>query len=253
MAPLLPRWRAVWRLCRVLGHLLAGLATLLLRFPRLTREQKEMLVQVWSDRMLACLGITLQVRGAPPAPGPLLLVANHISWLDITALHAARYCRFVSKADVRRWPLIGTLAAGAGTLFIERSSRRDASRMVRHMAQSLRDGDVLAVFPEGTTSDGLQLLPFHANLLQAAIAAEVPVQPVALRFLDQQTGQRSLAPCYVGDDTLIGSVWRTLCTPGLVVQVCLGEPQQADGRDRRVWAVDLRDTICQLADLPLRH
>jgi 1-acyl-sn-glycerol-3-phosphate acyltransferase len=236
----------------VLGHLLAGLATLFFRFPRLSREQKEMQVQVWADRMLACLGITLQVRGAPPAPGPLLLVANHISWLDITALHAARYCRFVSKADVRRWPLIGTLAAGAGTLFIERASRRDASRMVQHMAQSLRDGDVLAVFPEGTTSDGLQLLPFHANLLQAAITAGVPVQPVALRFVDRQTGQRSLAPCYIGDDTLVGSVWRTLCAPGIVVQVCLGEAQQAEGRDRRAWAADLRTAVGQLADLPLR-
>jgi 1-acyl-sn-glycerol-3-phosphate acyltransferase len=238
VAPSSSRWRAAWRLVRVLGHLLAGLATLFFRFPRLSREQKEMQVQIWADRMLACLGITLQVRGAPPAPGPLLLVANHISWLDITALHAARYCRFVSKADVRRWPLIGTLAAGAGTLFIERASRRDASRMVQHMAQSLRDGDVLAVFPEGTTSDGLQLLPFHANLLQAAITAG--------------TGQRSLAPCYIGDDTLVGSVWRTLCAPGIVVQVCLGEAQQAEGRDRRAWAADLRTAVGQLADLPLR-
>lgn len=232
--------------------MLGGLLTLALRFPRLSREQKEMQVQVWADRLLVCLGITLELRGALPAPGPLLLVANHISWLDITALHAARFCRFVSKAEVRRWPLIGTLAAGAGTLFIERSSRRDASRMVQHMAQSLRDGDVLAVFPEGTTSDGLQVLPFHANLLQSAIAAGVPVQPVALRFVDRRTGQRSLAPCYVGNDTLLGSVWRTLRTPGVVVQVCFGELQQADGRDRRVWAADLRDTICQLAGLPQR-
>lgn len=212
-----------------------------------------MQVQVWADRLLVCLGITLELRGAAPAPGPLLLVSNHISWLDITALHAAHFCRFVSKAEVRRWPLIGTLAAGAGTLFIERSSRRDASRMVQHMAQSLRDGDVLAVFPEGTTSDGLQVLPFHANLLQSAIAAGVSVQPVALRFVDQRTGQRSLAPCYVGDDTLLASVWRTLRTPGVVVQVCFGDVQQADGRDRRAWAVDLRDSICQLAELPLRQ
>lgn len=243
---MISRWRAVWRLGRVLGLLLAGLATLFFRFPRLTREQKEMRVQAWSARMLACLGITLELRGAPPAPGPLLLVANHISWLDITALHAARYCRFVSKADVRRWPLIGTLAAGAGTLFIERASRRDALRVAQHMAQSLQEGDVLAVFPEGTTSDGIALLPFHANLFQAAIAAGVPVQPVALRFVDQPTGQRSLVPCYIGDDTLLGSLWRTLKSSGITAQIIFGEPELARGRDRRAWAADVRHVIEQL-------
>ncbi len=182
----------------------------------------------------------------------MLLAANHISWLDITALHAARYCRFVSKADVKRWPLIGTLAAGVGTLFIERESRRDAMRVVHHMTESLRAGDVLAVFPEGTTSDGVKLLPFHANLLQAAIAADAPVMPVALRFVDTATGERSAAPCYIGDDTLMGSVWRTLTAPGISVVITFGEPQGAEGRDRRVWATDLRDAIESLRQTPAR-
>jgi 1-acyl-sn-glycerol-3-phosphate acyltransferase len=119
-----------------------------------------------------------------PVNGPVLLVANHISWLDIVVLHAARHCRFVSKAMCKRWPLIGTLATGAGTLYIERESRRDAMRVVHHMADALQAGDILAVFPEGTTSDGISLLPFHANLIQAAVSAGAPVQPVALRFID---------------------------------------------------------------------
>ena len=109
---------------------------------------------------------------------------------------AARYCRFVSKADVRHWPLIGSLARGAGTLFIERESRRDAMRVVHHMAERLTAGDVLAIIPEGTTSDGVSLLPFHANLLQAAIATNAPVLPVALRFTNAATcgpGRSTLA------------------------------------------------------------
>lgn len=241
-----PVWRAVWRLWRALTHIVAGLLTILLRFPRLTPEQRELRVQVWSRELLARLGVRLEVQGVATLPGPLLLVANHISWLDITSLHAARFCRFVSKADVQRWPLVGALASGVGTLFIQRESRRDAMRVVHHMADSLRAGDVLAVFPEGTTSDGGDLLPFHANLLQAAIAAGAPVQPVALQFIDTHSGERSLAPCYVGDDTLLGSVWRTVRAPGVTVRIVFGEPQDAQGRERRVWAQQLRGEVIRL-------
>ena len=237
------RLHACWKLARALVHALAGLLTILLVFPRLPQAQRDLRVQAWSSEMVACLGIRLVMRGQPVATGPVLLAANHISWLDITSLHAARHCRFVSKADVKHWPLIGRLATGAGTLFIERESRRDAMRVVHHMAERLGAGDVLAIFPEGTTSDGVSLRPFHANLFQAAIAAEAPVQPVALQFIDQATGQRSLAPCYIDDDTLLGSLWRTLCTPGIAVVITFGEVQTAQGRSRRAWAADVREAI----------
>jgi 1-acyl-sn-glycerol-3-phosphate acyltransferase len=95
--------------------------------------------------------------------GPLLLVSNHVSWLDILVINAVRPARFVSKADVRHWPLVGELITAAGTLYIEREKRRDAMRVVHRMADSLREGDVVAVFPEGTTGSGLDVLPFHAN------------------------------------------------------------------------------------------
>ena len=237
---------ACWKLARALVHALAGLFTILLVFPRLPQAQRDLRVQAWSTEMLTCLGIRLVMRGQPVAIGPVLLAANHISWLDITSLHAARHCRFVSKADVKHWPLIGRLATGAGTLFIERESRRDAMRVVHHMAERLGAGDVLAIFPEGTTSDGVSLRPFHANLFQAAIAADAPVQPVALQFVDQATAQRSLAPCYIDDDTLIGSLWRTLCTPGIAVVITFGEVQTAQGRSRRAWAADVRDAIVEM-------
>lgn len=249
---MIPGLRASWRIFRALTHILAGLGAILIRFPGLSQEQKEIRVQVWSREMLARLAIQLTVNGKPPAQGPMLLVSNHISWLDITALHAARYCRFVSKADVKHWPLIGMLATGIGTLFIQRESRRDAMRVVHHMAEGLRAGDVLAVFPEGTTSDGVDLLPFHANLFQAALLADVPVQPVALRFEDAITGERSLAPCYINDDTLWGSVWRTLTAPGIVVVITFGEPQGASGRDRRALAADLRVAVASLGKAATR-
>ena len=238
--------KAVFKLLLALLHILTGFITVLLVFPRLSAEQRQMRVQVWSRGMLKRIGIELVVKGQPDMRGPLMLVANHISWLDITSLHAARFCRFVSKADIAQWPFIGKLASGIGTLFLERSSRRDAMRVVHHMAASLRAGDVLAVFPEGTTSDGRSLLPFHANLIEAAIVANVPVQPVALQFIDRTTGKPSFAPCYIDDDTLAGSVWRTLVTPGIAVVITFGEIQLAEGRDRRAWSKALQQAVSDL-------
>lgn len=239
---------ALWRLARALGHALAGWATIRFVFPRLSEEARALRVQLWAARMLQLLGIGLRVQGTPPVVGPVLLVSNHISWLDILVLHAARHCRFVSKADVKHWPLIGTLATGAGTLYIERESRRDAMRVVHRMAESLNNNEVLAVFPEGTTSDGLKLLPFHANLLQAAVATQAPVQPVALGFVDTASGRLSLAPCYIGDDTLIGSLWRTLTAPSITAVVRYGIAEKAGGRDRRRFTADLRERVQALRE-----
>jgi 1-acyl-sn-glycerol-3-phosphate acyltransferase len=230
-------------MARALAHIVAGLCTLWFVFPRLDDAARQRRVQQWARRMLEVIGIGLEVRGTPPAQGPVLLVANHISWLDILVMHAARFCRFVSKADVKHWPLIGTLATGAGTLYIERESRRDAMRVVHHMAERLRAGDILAVFPEGTTSDGRELLPFHANLVQAAVSADAPAQPVALTFIDAKTRALSLLPCYIGDDTLVASLWRTLGGPPVIAVVAFGAPQRAAGRDRRAWAADLRAAV----------
>ena len=239
---------AVWKFLRGLWHVFMGMWTIYFRFPQLSPEQREMRVQAWALQFLALWGIHLRVLGQPVASGPALMVANHISWLDILVIHAARHCRFVSKSDIRKWPLVGMLATGAGTLYIERTSRKDALRMVKDMADAMRNGDVVAVFPEGTTSDGRELLPFHANLIQAAIQAEAPVQPMSLQFVDARTGVPSFAPCYIGDDTLIGSMWRTLTAPPIIAVVHFGEPQHANGRDRRAWAQDLRVQVLHLRD-----
>ena len=242
--------RASWRLWQALLHGLAGLATIMFAFPRMNELQREARVQGWSLKMLALLGVHLELHGNPPPAGPVLLVANHISWLDILVMHAARYCRFVSKADVKRWPLIGTLATGGGTIYIERESRRDALRVVHRMVESLQRGEVVAVFPEGTTSDGVALLPFHGNLIQAAISAAALVQPVALSFLDAVSRTVSHAPCYVDDDTLLRSLWRTVAGPAITAVVRYGEPQEVQGRGRREWASDLRLAVDVLRRAP---
>jgi 1-acyl-sn-glycerol-3-phosphate acyltransferase len=234
---------ALWRLLRGTAHVLRGLWIIRREFARLTPDQCALLVREWSRQMLAIMGVTLEVRGKPPAHGPVLLVANHISWLDILVMDAAHPARFVSKADIKHWPVLGALITGAGTLYIERASRRDAMRVVHQMAAALTAGDTLAVFPEGTTHDGRTLLPFHANLIQAAISAHAPVLPVALQYLDAASGAVSDAPLFVGETTLLQSVWRTLRADGMQACVHFGEPQMAGGRDRRTWATDLQQAV----------
>ena len=235
--------RGAWRVLLLLAHVFKGLWVVAVRFPVLPPDQQHARVQAWSLELLAKAGVRLRIEGQPPVNGPVMLVANHLSWLDIPVMHAARHCRFVSKSDVQAWPLIGTLATAGGTLYIERSSRRDAMRMVRTMQEALERGEVLGVFPEGTTGDGREMLPFHANLLQAAVVAQAPVQPVGLRFADQATGATSFAPSYIGDETLVGSIWRTLTAPTIEAVVRYGPPEHADGRDRRVWAQHLHATV----------
>ncbi len=239
---------AGWRILRALGHVLRGLWTIRSEFGKLTPEATDLLVREWTRQMLGILGVTLKVRGTPPVHGPLLVVANHISWLDILVMNAARPSHFVSKADVKAWPVIGALVTGAGTLYIERESRRDAMRVVHKMAEHLRGGDILAVFPEGTTGDGQALLPFHANLIQAAIAAEAPVLPVGLSYVDPVHGRRHDAPLFIGDTTLLQSLWNTLRATDVVAVVHYGEPQRAQGRDRRTWAQNLRDAVTALRE-----
>jgi 1-acyl-sn-glycerol-3-phosphate acyltransferase len=238
--------RAVFKLLRGVWHVVLGWFTIYFRFPQLNQQQRDACVQVWAMQLLRIWGIDLEVRGKPVTLGPALLVCNHISWLDILVIHATRHCRFVSKSELRDWPVLGTLATGGGTLYIERAQRKDAMRMVKDMAKSLREGDVLAVFPEGTTGDGIGMLPFHANLIQSAIEAEAPIQPLALQFVDAKTNEISMAARYIDDDTLLDSVWSTLNARGLKAVVNFGELQQSQERDRRTWAYDLREEVMRL-------
>ena len=233
---------ALARIARLLAHLLHGMAVMALRFPSLDEAGRQARIAWWSAGVLRVLGVGLQASGVA-RPGPTLLLANHVSWLDIAAIHAVvPKARFVAKADVLRWPLLGWLIRGAGTLFIERERKRDALRVVHALAQALRDGQTVAVFPEGTTGSGAQPLPFHANLLQGAIATATPVQLVVLRFAD--AGHRfSPAAEYVGDTSLLQSLWRVAGARGLVVHLHLLPPQASAHADRRALAAQLRQQV----------
>ena len=238
-----PAVAVVWRMLRATLHVVKGLWTIRTRFDRLTPEQRSAHVRGWSGELLRILGVGLELRGEVPAHGPALVVANHVSWLDILVVNAAQPARFVSKSDVKHWPLLGSLITGAGTLYIEREKRRDAMRVVHHVAEHLQANDLIAIFPEGTTGDGTALLPFHANLFQAAIAAQAPVLPVALSYRQAGTSRRHDAPLYIGDTSLLASIWATIRAPDVQAVLRFGTPQKALGRDRRRWAQDVRTTV----------
>lgn len=233
--------RAIVRLLRAIVHALHGALICAFVFPRLDAKQRMARVGWWSARMLDRLGIRLQASGTPHV-GPVLLVANHISWLDILAINAVQPVRFVSKADVRHWPFLGYLVACGGTLFIERERKRDALRVVHQIAQALEAGETVAVFPEGTTSDGRGVLPFHANLLQAAIATETPVQPVVLRYSDVRSSF-SDAGSYVGETSLVASLWSAATADGLCAHVDVQPAEGTRHLDRRALAGKLREAI----------
>ena len=240
---------ACWRLIRAVIHGLHGVLIGLLEFPWLDAPRRHARIQWWARGMLQCLGMELQVQGTFRAGGNLI-VANHISWMDIMAIHAVcPRARFVSKSEVQDWPLINRLVACGDTLYLRRESRRDAVRVVHEIAQALKDGHDVAVFPEGTTGDGRELLPFHGNMLQAAIAVEAPVQPVALRYSDAH-GPFSAAVEFLGDTTLAQSLWRIARGRSLVVHVQVLGARGSAHADRRALAQVLRQDIAQALALP---
>ena len=236
------RLRALARLAHAVVHGVHGLAIVLFSFPSLGAEARHERIRWWSKKMLAVLGISFECEGEPVREASLLVV-NHVSWLDIMAVHAVvPQARFVSKADVKSWPLVARLVDAAGTLYLERERKRDALRVVHAIAEALAGDQVVAIFPEGTTSTGHGLLPFHANLLQAAIATGTPVQPVALRFADR-THAVSEAVEFVGATSLLTSLWRTSCGDGVQVRLDFLPPRRSAGLDRRALAALLRADI----------
>jgi 1-acyl-sn-glycerol-3-phosphate acyltransferase len=235
--------RAAFRLARVGLHLLWGAATVRAVFPWIDARFRRALKRRWSNQLLETLGIRLKVgagKTAMPARG--LVVCNHISWLDIFVINALTPAAFVSKDDVKNWPLIGWLCAHTETIFLERGSRGAAQRTRETMIDQLHAGVHVAVFPEGTTTGGDRVLPFHAALFQSAIDADMPVIPIALRYVDRH-GNPSRAPAYDGDITLWQCLRAIARSGGLTADLRVLEAIGTRENTRRELAAQCRDSI----------
>jgi 1-acyl-sn-glycerol-3-phosphate acyltransferase len=238
--------RAVWRLLRLALHLGWGMARILILFPRYTPERREACIEAWARQMLAVFNIQVRVEGPLPemAGRGALLVSNHVSWLDIHVLHSLLPVRFISKAEVRGWPVIGWLAEETGTVFLVREKKADALRVNQLMAEHIAAGDLLAFFPEGTTSDGRGLLPFYPSLFQPAVDAQAPIWPVHLSYRDLQ-GQYCEAAAYYNNLTLGQSLWRIAQLDGLRVTLrCMPAIAVAPDSSRK--------TLSQAAEAAIR-
>jgi len=231
------------RLLRCGLHLLRGAAIILAVFPRVSPSRRLEIKGRWSRQLLSILGVRLDAS-LSAIPSGSLIVANHISWLDVFVLNAARPMAFVVKADVRGWPFIGWLVAHTGNIFLRRGSGSHARTVNDEIAARLIAGEAIAIFPEGTSSAGAEVLPFHAALLQPALDARSPVQPLALAYRDA-AGRRSEAPVYAGDTSL----WESLCaiaaTRSLGASVALLPPIPTDESKRRELARIARATIAE--------
>jgi 1-acyl-sn-glycerol-3-phosphate acyltransferase len=206
-------------------------------------EGRRRAIERSGTRMLDAVGVEVHVRGARPLlAGPVLLVANHVSWIDVQALGAVAGARFVAKSEVRDWPLVGALAARLGTIFLRRGHRRDAMRVKNLLARLLVTGERVVVFPEGTTTDGTRVAPFYAALLQAAVDAAIPVQPVAIQHRERD-GTRSDAAAFVDDMSFLRSLGRVLERPGIVTEIVFGPPIWAADKTRRDLAARCRGFI----------
>ena len=234
-------------------HLLHGMWIVATRFPHASAERKLVLTRAWSLKLLRLAGMKLVVHHDDARlDRSALVVGNHISWIDIYVINAWRPTPFVSKAEVRNWPIVGWLAHQLGTIFVHREKRRDAHRTMHEMAARLKAGEVMCMFPEGTTSDGLDLLPFHSNLFQAAVSAGCRVQPVCLLYEDAR-GRQSTAPAYIGDMSLGESVDAVLRGGPLTAHLYVGQAIEP-AEDRRALAAMARDAVAAgLAELKSSH
>jgi len=208
------------RLMLVGLHLLHGALQVALLFRLGGARWRQRLQRNWSRQLLALLGIHIESAGDLARIENGLVVGNHISFIDIYVINALLPCAFVAKSEVARWPLIGWLSRHTDTVFIERGSRKAAHRTQQQMMAALRAGNRLAIFPEGTTTAGDRLLPFHAALFQSAIDAAVPVHAISLSY-HRADGLRSEAPAYIDDVSLVACLMAVLRTRGLVARVTL--------------------------------
>jgi 1-acyl-sn-glycerol-3-phosphate acyltransferase len=250
-----PTARAVscLRLARLALHLAHGLWIVQTRYARLAPAAQDRTLERWSRGLLSILRVRVKAHNAPVhLPDRCLLVSNHVSWLDIFAVYAVFPSLFVAKSEIRQWPLVGRLVERVGTLFIERGSRRHARSMNGRVVAALASGRLVSVCPEGTTTDGRTVKHFHPALLQPAIDAGAAVLPLALRYRDGAGGDTDAA-AYVGEMSLVQSMWRIARAPALEVELRFAAVIDPQGLHRRELAALARDVIAGELGLSPAH
>jgi 1-acyl-sn-glycerol-3-phosphate acyltransferase len=228
---------------RLALHLLYGMFMAIF-YPHMNRARQAGLLKAWSAHLLGILNIRTRIYGQPPlhGGGGALIVANHVSWLDIFVLNAVHPSVFIAKSEVRGWPLVGWLCRRSGTIFIERAMRQDTASVMRRVSAMLEKGGCVGLFPEGTTTDGKQVGHFHSALIQPAIDAGAILYPAALCYRDGAGGASS-ATAFTGNTTLAQSVFRILKCKRHNVWVAFTPALATVNENRRALARAAQDAI----------
>ena len=223
-----------YRTAHIFIHTITGLIVASAVLPLVNIPRKRRIIKWWCGGLLRAFHIQVNTFGSlPPASTQgVMFVANHVSWADIHALNSLIPLRFVAKSDIKDWPIFGYLVTKANTLFIDRSKRQAAGRIVETVMDSLKAGDNLCYFPEGTTSDGTHIFPFKSSVLQAAINANSQIWPVAIRYINAD-GSINTEMAYAGDTSMIDSMKQVIAQKNALVELHFLAPMQAYGRNRR--------------------
>lgn len=231
---------------RLIRAFIQAFFILWVKFPRYSREQKLQAIRTWSAQTLQLMGVVVRVASHRDMEDlPHLLVANHVSWLDVLVIQSLHPSVFVAKREVGQWPVVGSIAKACGVVFVDRGSPSSAKKMVDDVANALHHGYRVAGFPEGTSSEGHAVSLFHANLFEAAINRHVDVQPIALRYVDQHTGDLCITPAFVGEMGFVQSLHRIMTARVITVDVHLGSTISPEGHSRRTLAHLSHRSVCQ--------
>ena len=204
---------------QIIAHVFKGCFILLLLFPWFKVGQRHRSIRHWCKQLLDLFKMRLHVIGAEHLMDDhYLMVANHISWIDIHVINAFKPHYFVAKSEVASWPIFGWMAKQLGTLFIERGKSNSIRNMVQEIASQLNQKPI-CIFPEGTSTDGKQVAPFKSNLFEAAIVASAPVYVLVIQYFDLQTGKKTTAPAFIGDMGLLDSIWNLICSPPICAEI----------------------------------
>lgn len=241
----------IWRLFRIVIHTLRAVTYMSLRFDRLDIDSRARYVMKWSQRLLKIAGVNttlMDTHRTLQTTTRAFLIANHISWLDIFVIYQNSFAYFVAKAEIRHWPLLGHLTSKSGAIFIDRAKRHSTAKVNFQINDALDSGSRIALFPEGTTSEGITVQTFHASLLQPAIDNKANVVPITLRYLDSQ-GKASHHACYTGDTSLLCSLWRLVSQRQTKTLMIVGKAITCENIDRKTLSRHAYTQIAQTLEV----
>jgi len=242
----MPRLRVLWRTIAfswtAFEAYVSFLALWIRKRGKVEAKRRAEWLHHWCAKVLPRLGINYQCDGTPPASG--MIICNHVSYLDIFVMSAIVPCAFVAKKEIESWPLFGGLSHMAGTLFLDRERRSDTQRVGGELEERLASGTVVVLFPEGTSSDGTEVLPFRSSLFEPALSSGAPLTPAHVSY-HAAGAEVATEIAYWGEMQMLPHVMNLLGKPEIAATVRFGQ-SSSPLQDRKQTAMAMREAVMRL-------